>query len=263
MKQLVLTLGTVAIFATSCGVSTKAPQNEKDTAAYAVGVVVGQNAMMRLDSTLDYKILIDAIKDAYNNTADAKMKEAQAYMMGVQIGQSARAVDSTFDISVIAAGIEDIFKKKASIKAEEADGYIMGYMASKQQEASNAYFTTVDAIEGVQQSNTGLRYLISTPGAEPKVIATDTVMVHYTLYGKKDEVLDSSASRGEAFKTTIDGVVKGFGEGLQLLGKGGKATLWVPSELGYGERGSGSIEPNQPLKFDIEIVEIIPAVEKK
>lgn len=262
-KVLTFALVCVTFVATSCGVSTKAPKDNKDTAAYAIGVVIGQNAMMRLDSTMDYKILVEAVKDAYSKNADAKMKEMQAYMMGVQIGQSARQVDSTFDLDVIAAGIADVFAKKQAIKAEEADGYIMGYIAAKQNVANEEYFNTIDAIDGVQKTETGLRYKISTPGSEPKATAVDTVMVHYTLYGKKDEVLDSSVSRNEALKAAPGGVVPGFAQGMQLLGKGGKATIWVPSELGYGDRGQGSIEPNQPLKFEIEVVDILSPVEAK
>ena len=52
---------------------------------------------------------------------------------------------------------------------------------------------------------------------------------------------------------TLDRVIPGWTEGLQLIGKGGKATLYVPAELGYGERGSNAIEPNTPLVFDIQL----------
>ena len=52
---------------------------------------------------------------------------------------------------------------------------------------------------------------------------------------------------------TLDRVIPGWTEGLQLLGEGGKATLYVPAELGYGECGSNAIEPNTPLVFDITL----------
>ena len=52
---------------------------------------------------------------------------------------------------------------------------------------------------------------------------------------------------------TLNRVIPGWTEGLQLLGEGGKATLYVPAELGYGERGSNAIQPNTPLVFDITL----------
>ena len=51
----------------------------------------------------------------------------------------------------------------------------------------------------------------------------------------------------------LNRVIPGWTEGLQLLGEGGKATLYVPAELGYGERGTNGIEPNTPLVFDITL----------
>lgn len=261
-KVFTLALGALAL-ATSCGVSTKAPKDNKDTAAYAIGVVIGESAMMRIDSTLDYQILIDGLEAAYGKDAAKKLAEAQAYMTALQFGQSAMQVDSTFDVSVIAAGIVDAFKKQQAFKADEANSMIMEYIASKQQNESTKYFETIDAIEGVAKNENGVRYKISAPGSQPLVATTDTAMVNYTLYGLKDEVLDSSNSRNEPLRVEPGSVVPGFAQGLLLLGKGGKATIWVPSELGYGERGSGSVAPNQPLKFEIEIVEIMPAKASK
>ena len=52
---------------------------------------------------------------------------------------------------------------------------------------------------------------------------------------------------------TLNRVIPAWTEGLQLLGEGGKATLYVPSELGYGERGSNGIGPNTTLVFDIQL----------
>ena len=53
------------------------------------------------------------------------------------------------------------------------------------------------------------------------------------------------------------GVIKGWTEGMKLIGKGGKITLWIPSELAYGERGTGQdIAPNAALRFDVELLEV-------
>ena len=57
-------------------------------------------------------------------------------------------------------------------------------------------------------------------------------------------------------------VVKGWTEGLQLIGEGGKIKLFIPSSLGYGERGNSGIEPNTPLCFDVTLQSVKPFVEK-
>ena len=57
----------------------------------------------------------------------------------------------------------------------------------------------------------------------------------------------------------LNGVIKGWTEGMKLIGKGGKITLWIPAELAYGERGAGqNIGPNMALRFDVELLEVNP-----
>ncbi len=267
MKKIIFSLLTLAVVATSCGVSTQAPKSDQDTIAYSVGVIVGSNAKFGLDSTINPKVLSNAIASYYNNPekADARLKELQAEMMGLQFGQSAyKTIDSTMSVNVIAAGITDLLAGKEVLKADQANNFIMTFInnktaadASKLVENANSYLETVDAIEGVQKTATGLRYLISNQG-EGKVDSSSNVKVHYTLFDNNDKVIDSSVERGETFSVQLpSGVVAGFAEGLMLLGEGGKATIWMPATLGYGENGQGDIKPNQPLKFEIEIVEIV------
>ncbi len=122
----------------------------------------------------------------------------------------------------------------------------------------------------------GLNYVITEPGTGAKPVLGDTAMVNYT--GKftfkkadgNDNVFDTSVE--SVFKKTMrpnpqatfgprpivigDGVIKGFGEGLQLIGKGGKITLVIPSKLGYGEQGGGPIAPHSPIVFEIELNDI-------
>ena len=94
--------------------------------------------------------------------------------------------------------------------------------------------------------------------------AQDTVEVNYVgtlLDGTK---FDSSYDRGETAKFPLNRVIKGWTEGMQLVGEGGKITLWVPYELGYGPRAMG---PNLPaystLIFEVELVKVYKAVEAK
>jgi FKBP-type peptidyl-prolyl cis-trans isomerase len=68
-------------------------------------------------------------------------------------------------------------------------------------------------------------------------------------------VFDSSYERGETITFGLSQVIKGWTEGLKLIDKGGEITLWIPSDLAYGERGAGggSIGPNEALKFKVEL----------
>lgn len=60
----------------------------------------------------------------------------------------------------------------------------------------------------------------------------------------------------------LNRVIKGWTEGLQLVGKGGTITLWIPADLAYGARGAGrDIGPNEALEFEVEVIDVIPYVE--
>ena len=86
----------------------------------------------------------------------------------------------------------------------------------------------------------------------------DIVEVHYTgtlLNGKK---FDSSLDRNQTFRFKIGEarVIKGWDEGVPGMKVGGKRELTIPSEMAYGSRGAGSIPPNSPLKFEIQLISI-------
>ena len=129
----------------------------------------------------------------------------------------------------------------------------------------------------VQTTASGLQYVISNPGSAQKPVAGDTIMVNYT--GKlatkktdgKDNIFDTSdakvAKESGKFNPgaqygprafALGKAIPGFDEGLQLLGKGGKATFIIPSKLAYGENGmpQGGINPYTPLVFDVELTDI-------
>ncbi len=107
-----------------------------------------------------------------------------------------------------------------------------------------------------QKTSTSLYYKITdqgnADGIKPGPFAT--VTVRYKGYFLNGEVFDETNGTQVA-QFTVDGVVRGFGEGLQLLNKKGKATIILPSGLAYGRYGSGSIDPNTPIIFDLELVD--------
>ncbi|MBV1921335.1 MAG: FKBP-type peptidyl-prolyl cis-trans isomerase, partial [Pseudomonadales bacterium] len=72
----------------------------------------------------------------------------------------------------------------------------------------------------------------------------------------KRQVFDSSVERGEPISFGLNQVIKGWTEGLQLMVVGEKTRLFIPSELGYGNRPAGKIGPGSTLIFDVELLGI-------
>jgi FKBP-type peptidyl-prolyl cis-trans isomerase FkpA len=119
----------------------------------------------------------------------------------------------------------------------------------------------------------GLKYLVTVTGTKPKPAAGDTVYVNYTgrtLDGKVfDTSVEADAKAGGVynpdrpygpinFAVGTQRVIAGWDEGLMLLNEGSKATFIVPSDLAYGEQGSGpNIGPNSTLLFDVELVKVV------
>ncbi len=82
--------------------------------------------------------------------------------------------------------------------------------------------------------------------------------VNYTGTLVDGTVFDSSAQRGQPAEFPLDGVIPGWTEGIQKIGKGGKIKLYVPPELGYGDEGRPGIPPGSTLIFDVELLDIKP-----
>ena len=107
------------------------------------------------------------------------------------------------------------------------------------------------------QTESGLKYRILRESEEQKPTAADRVTVDYAGWLDDGSEFDSSYTRGKPASFPLSGVIPGWTEGLQLVGEGGMIELEIPSELGYGERGSpGAIPPNATLHFKVELISI-------
>lgn len=109
--------------------------------------------------------------------------------------------------------------------------------------------------EKLQKSASGLEYLILEKGAGNPIQMGEAVPTHYYGVLKSDGmVFDNSFERGESVPFTVGQLIPGFNEGMMLLNRGGKAILFIPAALGYGEQGAGdAIPPNSDLVFYLEL----------
>lgn len=163
--------------------------------------------------------------------------------------------------SAFQAQIEEYYQGEISKLQGAETGKIEAYVKNNKLEAT----TTAS----------GLRYVITEEGSGEKPVAGDTIRVNYTGSLTSGKIFDSSiesVAKSQAglynamrpyepikFPVGQGQVIRGWDEGLMLLSKGSKAKFIIPSELAYGERGSGdaTIPPYSPLVFEVEVVDII------
>jgi peptidylprolyl isomerase len=107
------------------------------------------------------------------------------------------------------------------------------------------------------RTRSGLAYrVIKQRGGGDKPNATDTVEVHYSGWTLDGKMFDSSHKRGQTTKFPLNGVIKGWTEGVQLMSVGDTYRFWIPADLAYGETPSRPGAPAGMLVFDIELVSI-------
>ena len=98
-----------------------------------------------------------------------------------------------------------------------------------------------------------------------KATLRDTVYVHYTGTLIDGTVFDQTLEENDAVAIPLSNVIRGWQEGLPLVGEGGHIKLYVPSELGYGSQGNPVIKPNSALVFDVKVEKVgkAPAAESE
>ena len=151
------------------------------------------------------------------------------------------------------------FGKQFKIDLDRMGEILNGYLSKKQAYkaaynlAKEEEFLSANAKkENVDTTASGLQYTIIAPGSDQKIAPEDTVWVNY-----KGTLLDGTVfDENDSTKFIANRVIRGWTEGLGLLGEGGKATFYIPAELAYGERGNRNIEPNSTLIFDVEVLKV-------
>ncbi|GDY09507.1 MAG: FKBP-type peptidyl-prolyl cis-trans isomerase [Planctomycetota bacterium] len=190
-----------------------------------------------------------------------------SYAMGMQIGKMKQ---NGFDLDPkrVIKGMEDAMQgKEAEFADQEINKAFEAYeplRKSSMAKSGEDFLAANKGKEGIKTLTSGVQYkvLASGKGASPK--ATDTVKVHYQgrlIDGKFFDgsyTGDAPAKRDKPAEFPLNGVIKGFKESLTHMKVGDKWTVYLPSDLAYGERGSPpTIGPHAVLIFDLELVEIL------
>jgi FKBP-type peptidyl-prolyl cis-trans isomerase FklB len=176
------------------------------------------------------------------------------------------------DSKIMAVGTEQMLTKQTPLIDETKANEIVGKYAVEQQKSKGeknlaegkAFLEKNKKEAGVVVLPSGLQYKIIKEGSGPKPLLTDKVTVHYHGTLVNGNVFDSSVDRKEPIQLSVNGVIEGWKEALQLMPTGSKWHLVVPSELAYGENpmSGGPIEANMVLIFDVELISIDKAADQ-
>ena len=202
-----------------------------------------------------------------------------SYAIGQQIGQNIKQVGLEIDPEVVGMSIGDALKGKNQMTPEEVTASqtkLQEMMMKKSQEANaksmeqagenkkkaDEFLAANKSVAGVKTTASGLQYIVEKEGTGASPKATDTVRVHYKGTLLSGEEFDSSYARKEPAEFPVGGVIKGWGEALQLMKVGGKYKLFVPPDLAYADKSGGKIPPNSLLQFEVELLDIVKAAPK-
>lgn len=191
-----------------------------------------------------------------------------SYSLGYQVGGDFKRQGVAVDAAAMLKGVEDAASGAEPVmKPEEMQATINALRQKlvaeqrkrleeqnrKLEEESQRFLEENAKQAGVVTTESGLQYQIIEPGTGKTPGPTDQVTVNYrgTLVDGKE--FDSSYSRNQPTSFQLDGVVKGWAEGLQLIKEGGKIKLFLPPALAYGERGPLA---HRTLIFDVELLSV-------
>lgn len=293
-KLIVMALCLVVASMTTAQAGDKKKANKKQTPAVeqltlktsqdTLSLASGIAATYGLDLYLQQQLKVDtahmadfeqAFEEAIKNRQDPKFRaRAAAYqiaeMTSERILPSAKndftGTKTQIDDSLFFKGfIRGIKKDSTLFSQQKALTYMQAHVKAAKEERDaewklkNTNWLAANAkADGVKTTADGLQYKVITMGTGAKPTATDKVKVKYEGKDIEGNVFDSSYKRNpQTAEFRCDQVIKGWSEALQLMPVGSKFELYIPQELGYGERQAGRIKPFSTLIFTVELDDIV------
>lgn len=235
MKFLLITLGIVCI--TNANAQTKKPVTKKPS------VQATKTPATKLSSidSLSYSIGVQ-VADFYKNQGIEKINTAMIK----------RAYDDVYSGETLLINPE---QGNSIIQAKMQEGVAM--KANAEKDKSNKFLEANKKRPGVITLPSGLQYEVITKGTGPVPMATDTVKANYAGTLIDGLEFDNSYKRGEALEIPVNRVIPGWTEALELMPVGSTWKLYIPSNLGYGDRGAGQIPGGAVLIFTLELLDIV------
>lgn len=210
----------------------------------------------------------------------AGLTDSASYLIGINFGYfiKANGFGENLDLAAIKEGMLDFINNEYPMSQDSAfnaqfriapdmmnqvlGAYIeqeRAYNAAKEKAAGEKFLTKNAQKDGVITTDSGLQYQIIEPGNDVRATAASQVRVNY-----KGTLLDGTVfDENDGAQFTLSHVIPAWTEGMCLVGEGGKIKLFVPSDLGYGDRGAGEeIKPGATLIFEVELLQVVtnPAV---
>lgn len=192
--------------------------------------------------------------------------EKLSYALGLIIGNNLKGMNIEGLLTTeFTRAVEQVLNgEKTEMTEVQAQGLVQEFLREQQEvagkaarEAGEQFLAENAKREGVKVTETGLQYEVLTPALGVKPTPTDTVTCHYEGRLTDGTVFDSSYRRGEPASFPLQGVIRGWTEGLQLMSIGSKFRFFIPFDLAYGAQGAGgSIPPYAALVFDVELLGI-------
>ena len=244
--------------------------NKIDSLNYAFGLLNGSEIAM-------YVLANDTTgkgNETFIKAINAGLKSGYDYpqlvQMGENIGKTIKAqseegligvAELSTNFELIKQGFINGMKNYGEWPMEAANGYIQTAIDNikyGETKAQGEEFLAANKLrEGVITTESGLQYEVIKQGKGPKPTADSKVKVHYHGTLIDGTVFDSSVDRGEPIEFSLNQVIKGWTEGVQLMPVGSKYKFYIPQDLGYGSRAAGQIPPYSTLIFEVELLGIV------
>ncbi len=244
------------------------PKKIKDIMKRFVAVAAALTLTVSMQAQTKKPVAKTPAKPTVTVVVMKNLLDSFSYAAGLNIaGNMKEQGISKVNAAVMQRAINDVFENRpklltpdmANLKLQEQ----LAAFASKKSEGEKikgqAFLAKNKTRAGVITLPNGLQYEVIKAGEPnaPKPTAADTVVVHYAGTLIDGKPFDSSIERGEPATFAVGGVIRGWTEILQLMPKGSKWKVFIPSDLAYGDRGAGhAIAPGSTLIFDIELLDI-------